>query len=295
VIPAYNRAKTIRYCLDSVLAQTLTPLEVIVVDDCSTDDTVRIVQEYPDPRVRCLPGETNAGAQVARNRGIREAKGDWIAFQDSDDEWLPEKLEKQVDLLSDTGFDPWTVVHTNAIWLDIATGEKLPVDLPVVEGKDVYAQLLTAPAPLFPTLLVSRLALEKIGLLDEKAPCYQEWDTSIRLAQYCRFCYIREPLFVYHLHQGETISKNLNKEIWGYQYIIGKFEQEIRRVCGDDVWEWHLFNQVEKCLNYKLWAEAAIFLDMLPAASLKRQALSWCRRLRLSPQFLRRIKKTFVR
>lgn len=101
VIPTYNREKTIRYCLDSVLNQTYSPIEIIVVDDCSTDMTVPVIKSYSDIRIRCIVLDKNSGAQAARNRGIKEAKGEWIAFQDSDDEWSSQnKLEYEIKILN---------------------------------------------------------------------------------------------------------------------------------------------------------------------------------------------------
>jgi len=291
IIPTFNRAQTIKYCIDSVLVQTFSHLEVIVIDDCSTDDTVKIVNSYSDLRVRCLVLEKNSGAQAARNRGIKEAKGDWIAFQDSDDEWSRDKLEKQVRALSEVNYDPFTVVHTNAIWLDTSTGDQLTVELPVVEGPDVYPTLLTAPGPLFPTMLVSRLALEKIGYLDENVPSYQEWDTSIRLAKYCRFIYLKEPLFIYHLHTGETISKNKKREIDGYQFIIHKFENEIKTCCGQEIWEKHLFIQLVKCLNFKLWAESDQYFNSILTKNLKYRVLKICRLFHIRPEQLLKTKR----
>lgn len=291
VIPAYNRAKTISYCLDSVLAQTVSPLEVIVVDDCSTDETVKIVNGYNNPKIKCIKLERNSGAQAARNRGIKEAKGDWVAFQDSDDEWRPNKLERQVKALSEVNFDPWTVVHTNATWLDSATGRQLPVELPPVEGENVYPLLLAMPAPMFPGMLVSRAALEKVDFLDANVPSYQEWDTSIRLAKYCRFIYLREPLFIYHLQEGETISKSKNGDIMGYQYVIDKFEGEIKRVCGEEAWERHLFNQLIKCLNFKLWKESDRYFKLVGSRDYKFRVFQVCRWLHLPPQILFRFKE----
>lgn len=294
VIPAYNRANTIRRCLDSVLAQTVSPLEIIVVDDRSTDETVQIVQNYTDPKVRIIILEKNSGAQVARNRGIREAKGDWIAFQDSDDEWLPNKLEKQICALEGVDFDPWTVVHSNAVWLDTTNGQQLPVELPIVEGEDVYPTLLSKPGPLFPTILASRLALDKINYLDENVSAYQEWDTSIRLAKYCRFVYLKEPLFIYRLHPGETISKNKNKEIFAYQYILDKYEGEIKKVCGESVWEQHLVTQAAKCLDFKLWDEADRLILKLSSNNIRYWVLRIFRALHLSPLPLIRLRQTIL-
>ena len=206
VIPAFNRQDTISYCLDSVLAQTYKNLEVIVVDDCSTDSTVSMVRSHPDPRVRCIVLQQHAGAQGARNRGIHEAKSDWIAFQDSDDEWLPDKLEKQVSVLANADYDPWSFVHCNAFRFDATRGIRSIRLLPVVEGKDQYATLLQSPAPLYPTIITSKKALERIGYLDEHVPSFQEWDTSVRLAKYCRIFHLKEPLLVYHVGNRDAIS-----------------------------------------------------------------------------------------
>ena len=96
IMPSYNTAKFIAETIDSVLAQTYTNWELIIVDDCSKDDTDAVVAAYSDQRIRYLKNEANSGAAVSRNRALREAQGRWVAFLDSDDLWLPEKLEKQI-------------------------------------------------------------------------------------------------------------------------------------------------------------------------------------------------------
>ncbi len=286
VIPSYNRADTIRRCLESVMRQTLAPFEVIVVDDCSRDDTAEIVKGFGDPRVRCIVLDRNSGAQAARNRGIRETKGDWIAFQDSDDEWLPTKLEKQVRALAETGYDPGTVVHTNAIWFDAVAGRRLPVELPVVEGDNVYPFLLSQPAPMFQAMLVSRIALEKISGLDERVPSFQEWDTAIRLAKHCRFIYLREPLFIYHLHAEKAISKNNLRTIAGYEYVINKFKDEIISVCGEATWNRHLRDQLTRSLNFKLWREADRYFAVVRPKTFSYRMYQLLRWLHLPPRLL---------
>ena len=97
IMPSYNTAKFISETIESVLAQTYPNWELIIADDCSTDDTDAVVRPYlADGRIRYMKNEKNSGAAVSRNRALREAKGKWIAFLDSDDLWLPEKLEKQI-------------------------------------------------------------------------------------------------------------------------------------------------------------------------------------------------------
>lgn len=97
VMPSYNTGKYISETIESVQKQTYTNWELIIVDDCSTDDTDSIVERYlKDSRIHYLKNDNNSGAAVSRNRALRQAKGKWIAFLDSDDLWLPEKLEKQI-------------------------------------------------------------------------------------------------------------------------------------------------------------------------------------------------------
>ena len=97
IMPSYNTAKYIEESIKSVLAQTYMNWELLIVDDCSTDNTDEIVQPFlSDKRVKYLKNEKNSGAAISRNRALREAKGKWIAFLDSDDLWMPEKLEKQI-------------------------------------------------------------------------------------------------------------------------------------------------------------------------------------------------------
>ncbi len=104
VMPSYNTAKFIAESIRSVQAQTYPHWELIIVDDCSTDDTDEVVKEFlSDERIRFLKNEKNSGAAVSRNRALREAGGKWIAFLDSDDLWHPEKLEKQILFMKENG------------------------------------------------------------------------------------------------------------------------------------------------------------------------------------------------
>ena len=105
IMPSYNTAKYISDSIKSVLAQTYKNWELIIVDDCSTDNTDEIVGDFlSDERIRYLKNEKNSGAAVSRNYALREARGKWIAFLDSDDLWLPEKLEKQLAFMVENGY-----------------------------------------------------------------------------------------------------------------------------------------------------------------------------------------------
>jgi glycosyltransferase involved in cell wall biosynthesis len=241
--------------------QTCKPFEVIVVDDCSTDNTVEVVKGFPDSLVRCIVLETNTGAQAARNRGIHEARGEWIAFQDSDDEWLPDKLEKQLASLAVEDFDPMTVIHGDCFVQNHQAEIRTTWHLPLVHGANVYPLLLKTTGPVFPSILTSKAALEAIDYLDELVPSYQEWDTSIRLASICRFIHLRDPLFVYHLHGGETISKNMKRDVEGYQYIVDKFRNDILQHCGARTLDSHLCSNARKALMHGYFQEAEEILS----------------------------------
>ena len=233
VIPVYNRSTTIGYCLQSVLAQTLQPLEVLVVDDGSLDDTVAVVERLRHPLVRVVRQNNNAGAQEARRRGIMEAKGDWIAFQDSDDEWLPEKLEVQWKETQRMGVE---VSYSNGF---VQQGtQRWLYDMPDF-SENTYRCLLTRNGPMFQGMLVRRLCFSVSGLPDPQVPSFQEWDTALLLARHFPFGYVSQPLFVYHLHEGETISKNLSREAEGVAYIVTKHKREILREVGEQIFRNH--------------------------------------------------------
>ena len=105
IMPSYNTGRFIAETVNSVLAQTYTNWEIIIVDDCSTDNTDEIVAQFlSDSRIKYLKNEKNSGAAVSRNRALREAKGKWIAFLDSDDLWAPDKLERQIAFMENNGY-----------------------------------------------------------------------------------------------------------------------------------------------------------------------------------------------
>lgn len=244
IVPAYNREKTIERCIGSIAGQTLPPYEVIVVDDGSSDRTAELAEKCGGgPRVRVIR-QDRRGAQAARNCGILNAEGNYIAFCDSDDEWLPDKLEAQVEALRRNEDavvygdyyvqTDWAGRVPKAYRAAAGKPEAGARRLCSVGGKSgyVYGEMLRNSCCLFQTLLTSRSNLMGIGLLDEEVPSFQEWDTAIRLAEKHEFIYLERPLFVYHLHDGETISKSTKKYIDGLEYIYGKFEKEAESVLG---------------------------------------------------------------
>ena len=116
IMPSYNTGRFIKETIESVLAQSYPTWELIIVDDCSTDDTDDVVSQYlADKRIRYIKNDTNSGAAVSRNRALREAKGKWIAFLDSDDLWETDKLQKQILFMKDNGYH---FSYTNYVEID---------------------------------------------------------------------------------------------------------------------------------------------------------------------------------
>ena len=199
VIPAYNRAGTIRAAVESVLRQTFADIEVLVVDDASTDGTRTAAEAVADPRVRVLAHDRNRGASAARNTGIREARAAWVAFQDSDDEWLPLKLAKQMARLDAGGF---VAAYCGMVVIgrpdDAGRGRpKIAYvprpDITHVEG-DILPSLMRTSIVSTQTLVARRDDLVAIGGFDESFRALIDWELMLRLAPRGPVACVDEPL-----------------------------------------------------------------------------------------------------
>lgn len=212
----------------SVLEQGAAIGELIVVDDASSDATAEVVAEVHDPRVHYLCHTINRGGQAARNTGIRAASGEWIAFLDSDDYWLPDSFRLRMDKAERCGVD---VVHSAAlVTYDGVQLERFAAILPC--AGQVYRELLGEPGPMFQGLLVRKAALEQIGLLDEGIIAFQEWDTAIRLARRFAFAFSETPGFVYDCSGADAMSKDPLKDVDGYKQIVARHRRDIVAECG---------------------------------------------------------------
>ena len=293
IIPTHNRAKTITACVESVLSQSYQVNEIIIIDDDSTDDTNKQLNKFDD-NIILLKTEKRSGAQTARNIGITAAKSKWIAFLDSDDEWLPNKIEKQISALKTVNYNPMTVVHSDCYIKNIESDDIKLWELDKIGGANVYRQLLAKPGTFFPSILTSKNALTKINFLDENVPSYHEWDTAIRLAKYCKFIHIQEPLFIYNIHEN-TISRNSNVSVEGYQYIINKFKNDIKKLCGEDVFTSHLIINSVLAFNNNQNIFGRTILKQVPNNLLKKLILFSLSYLNIKPIFFNRIKQFFLR
>lgn len=192
IIPAYNREKTIGKSIHSVLRQTFSNFEIIVVDDGSKDRTRQIVTEIEDKRVTLISHDTNQGAAAARNTGMRKARGKYIAWLDSDDEWLPEKLLHQIHALGSS--EPNQKACISAYFIE--EQKQVRTYFPRIPDR----KLLFLGCDLSPgtTLVFERIILDTIGYLDESLPRYEDWDWLLTYSKHYNFIGVDEPLALIH-------------------------------------------------------------------------------------------------
>ena len=218
IIPSYNRADLIKRAVQSVLNQTYQDFEIIVVDDGSTDNTKQIVKSFNDKRISYIYHKKNMGAPAARNRGIKSGRGQYFAFLDSDDEWLPEKLEKSLkkflSLDSDVG-----LVYSNFFITGDGGRQKKALDRKGPEGK-ISRDLLRKSFIQMSATLIKSGCLAKIRF-DERLPTDQDRDFFIRICQHWNAAYIDEPLSIWHAEDvrqristsSDILSKKAKKNI----------------------------------------------------------------------------------
>ena len=204
LIPAYNYGHFVAQAIDSALGQTRLPLEVIVVDDGSTDDTPRVLAAYVD-RIRILRRH-NGGVSRALNVAARQSRGDVLAFLDADDRWLPAKLERQVErLVADSNLG---LVHCGVEEID-GSGNFLRSRLDGIEGDAAEALLMMRAGILGggSAAIVPRGVFEEVGGFDPEISVSQDWDLFFRIASRHRIGFVAEALVQYRLHGGNQHLK----------------------------------------------------------------------------------------
>src|SRR5579863_3741450 len=209
VIPAYNSSRTIAQTLESALTQGIAEIEVIVVDDGSSDDTAEIVRRSEDHRLR-LVQRPNGGVASARNAGIELARGEWVAFLDSDDIWLPHKLERQLELMS---AQPGCQASQGSAYFvdDQLRPLKLRRCIPVDDPLLTFLRFQNLPNAAS-SRVVRRSLIEQIGPFNADLVILEDWEFSLRLARYASPLCIDEPLTLYRVHPGNT-SRNIDIHI----------------------------------------------------------------------------------
>ena len=206
IITTYNRNNIIGRAVDSVLGQTRPADEIILVDDGSSDNTDQLIKEkYPDIK---YIWQVNRGVSHARNTGISLARSIWIAFLDSDDEWLPSKLKDQLKALQHQ--PDYKICHTNEIW--IRNGKRVnPMKKHEKSGGLIFKNCLPLCIISPSSVIIHRSVFEEYGLFDESLPVCEDYDLWLRFCAFLPILYVEKPQIIkYGGH-----SDQLSHKYWG--------------------------------------------------------------------------------
>ncbi|NQT33163.1 MAG: glycosyltransferase family 2 protein [Candidatus Omnitrophica bacterium] len=228
IIPTYNRAAMIKRAIESVLVQDYDNMEVIVVDDASKDNTPEVVRSVEDPRLIYIRRPENKGAAAARNTGMRQATGEYIAFLDSDDEYIPGKLGEQVKAFEKLDPVPG-LVFTN-YW---AVGARKELKIPEHVSSGYVDTSKVFPASIFcnppSSWMVTKSVVADDGLFDEGLWTMEDIDLFARITRKYPAYFIKEPLMIKHVHsckKGSVPDKYAEKT---GERILEKWLPEMRR------------------------------------------------------------------
>lgn len=244
IMAAYNAEKTIEQAIDSVLSQTYTNFELLVVNDCSADRTAELVKSIAakDSRVRLISNVKNSGVSYTRKHGLEEAKGSWIAILDSDDAWAPEKLEKQIELQRRTNAD---LLFTGSAFMD---SEGHPIDWYLHAPKEVtYRQLLKQNVLSNSSALVRKeLYAKHYAIGDGMHEDFAIWLSILKKGT--KAYGVDEPLLIYRIAKSSKSGNKVKaaRMNWNtYRHVGLNLMEAIYYEC------WYIFNGIRKYRNLR--------------------------------------------
>jgi len=262
VMSNYNTEDAyLRTAIESVLNQTYENFEFIIVDDCSTNNSLEIIKSYKDERIIVLENEKNIGITKSLNRGLKIAKGEFVARMDADDICLPERFEKQVEFLSR---NPEYIACGTAI--EIVGGNKegkiIHRNIPDIETFRIYLLFGNYPNIAHPTAMFNHLLLKKYNIeYDERYPLAQDYKMWVNCSKYAPCYNLEDVLFRYRLHNAavSTAKQQYQKDI--AKQIIMEQLQALEISCDEELLEIHrnfLFERKEYNLKFKKWIKKII-------------------------------------
>lgn len=223
IIPTYNRSEFLRVAVSSALAQTLQDFEIIVVDDASEEDTGEVISQFEDKRIRLIRHERNQGVSVARNSGVVNSRGKYIAFLDDDDEWFPEKIQRQFDLLEQSPKNVG-VLYTGSLAVESGSGKTLYQLVPTQKGNLFEEMLLQDSLAPTSTFFVRKDCFEKVGLFDVEFEHGEDFDMWLRIAKEFQFDYLKEPLIKFTVpDKKSSLSSSYEARIRGGEAQLKKY------------------------------------------------------------------------
>lgn len=230
IIPTYNRVHTLPRAVESVLNQSYSRIELIIVDDGSDDGTAQYVESLGDARVRYVINKQNLGPAEARNKGVNLSKGEWIAFLDSDDVWETDKLEKQMNYVQNAGGECKMVYCEYAIYQESEMLGIVPekeMDIMEKSGQ-LLEQLLRGPLIGTVTMLVEREAFLETGGFNADLKALEDYEFSLRFARMYRIGFVEEVL-VKAYNSAVSVNKQWSEQIHTYFYIVQEFLEDMKK------------------------------------------------------------------
>lgn len=237
IIPTYNRANVIGRAIKSVLAQSFDNLELLIVDDGSTDNTVNAIAGFADKRIRYIKHEHNKGQNFARNTGVMAATGQYVAFLDSDDEWAGDMLQKVYNKFKS---DP----ELGCVYSRIFGTTSFDL-----EGYIYREALAQGYISSMITLSVKKECLEKVGLFDVAFTVCDDDEICFRLAKEYKFGLIRECLALTHSDGGAQVTSDRLDNARGWLRLFNKYQEDILKYCGKEVLVRHYCNCARQFLD----------------------------------------------
>lgn len=222
VIPMYNSATTIQRTVDSVLKQTYKNLEVIIVDDASSDNSVDIIKEIDDPRIILIENDCNMGPSGSRNKGVKYANYAYIAFEDSDDIWLPDKLMLQMELI--THNKEYGMVYCAYAYTTEKSYNKVPSDIYEKNELDgyIFDSIWKSNKIGTPTMLIKKEVFDKVGGFNNSLSSIEDWEFALRVAQYCEIGFL-DQIKVIADYTKEGVNSRHSSQIDAYIYMMQEF------------------------------------------------------------------------
>ena len=254
IIPTYNRAHILGRAIKSVINQTYQDFEIIVIDDGSTDNTEEVIKSFDDERIISHLCEKNRGVAAARNIGIKLSKAKYIAFQDSDDVWHPNKLKKIMKVLNDFGnidfiFSCGRIIRDREIvgytgnnsWINKSS------------KKELISKLFMADFIPTQGSVVKKDKIIKVGGFDESFPSASDYELWLRLTPICNFHFIGEPLFDIHF-SDECITNNVKIRLQSQKRLFNK-NKAILKNHVNSKFKYYLIKQIylSNMFNYAAW------------------------------------------
>lgn len=225
IIPTYNRSELLKRAIRSALNQSYSNLEIIIVNDASTDNTEEVIHAFTDKRIRYIKHQTNQKLSASRNSGIKAATGEFICFLDDDDEMNSQKLKKQIDQFANSS--PRTgVVYCG--WQYMFNNKNVSSHTPQFKG-DVFNKFLEHSFIVVHAPLTRKVCFEKVGLFDTSLESCEDWDMWIRISQHYDFDYVPNELVTVHIHEVERMSLSLQSKILARSKILDKYREQLQK------------------------------------------------------------------